>query len=131
MTSQLPLVARTDVEARLGETLAGPEIIQVDSLIAFASAKIRAQVSTIDIRVVAGTLDAELVKGTLVTAVCRALDTLRVGLRVRSEQYPEIQTTYVDATPDLVWFSDGELATLSPNAGSTSGAWTIRPGGAV
>lgn len=129
MTAPLPLLARTDVEARLGEALAEPEIIQVDSLIAFASAKIRTLVSTIDSRLVAGALDAELVKGTLVTAVCRALDTLRVGLRVRSEQYPEIQTTYVDAGPDLVYFTDDELATLAPDAGSASGgAFSIRIG---
>lgn len=130
MTSPLPLVANTDIESRLGETLAGTEIGQVDSLIAFASAKIRALVPGIDARILAETLDADLVKGTLVTAICRALDVLRVGIRVRSEQFPEIQTTYADATPDLVWFSDGELAALSPTAGSTSGAWTIRPGGA-
>lgn len=127
MTTPLQvLVERADVEARLGETLAEPETTQVDSLIAFASSKVRSKVGTIDARIVAGTLDPELVKGTLVTVVCRALDTMRIGLRVRSEQYPEIQTTYADASPELIEFTEGELETLSPDSGKTGGAFTIR-----
>lgn len=127
MTTPLQvLLERSDVEARLGETLAEPETGQVDSLIAFASSKARSKVTALDARIVAGTLDPELVKGTLVTVVCRALDTLRIGLRVRSEQYPEIQTTYADAKPELIEFTDDELATLSPGSGQTGGAFTIR-----
>lgn len=127
MTTPLQtLLERSDVEVRLGETLAEPEAAQVDSLIAFASAKARSKVVSIDARIVAGTLDPELVRGTLVTVVCRALDTMRIGLRVRSEQYPEIQTTYADAKPELIDFTDDELETLSPDSGKSGGAFTIR-----
>lgn len=130
MTTPLPpLVEIADVEVRLGETLADPELGQVHSLIAFASAKLRTNVPTIDTRTAVGTLSRDLVVGTVVSAVVRGLDTLRVGLRVRSEQYPEVQTTYMDATPDIVWFTPGELADLAPSAGMAGGPFTIRPGG--
>ncbi|WP_343466477.1 hypothetical protein AAI421_18240 [Rhodococcus aetherivorans] len=119
------LVERSDIEARLGETLAGPEVDQVNSLIAFASAKIRALVENIDGRVMDGTLDVELVRGTLATVICRALDALRIGLRVRSEQYPEISTTYADSDGALVYFTEDEIGPLKPDRGVSGGAFTI------
>lgn len=130
MTTPLPpLVDLAAVEDRLGETLAHPDTQQVDSLIEYAQVKLRALLPTLDARLAAGVLDPTLVKGTLVTAICRGLDVLRVGLRVRSEQYPEMTTTYADAPGDLVTFTDAELAVLAPTAGIAGGAFTIRPGG--
>lgn len=125
----LPLIQRTDVETRLGETLFAPEIAQVDELIEFASAKLRNLPLRIDERIAGGTLATALVKGVLVTVVVRALDQMRTGLRVRSEQYPEISTTYADGSPSLIYFDDSDLADLSPTVGSQSqGAFNIRPG---
>ena len=123
-----PLITKTDVEDRLGETLADPEVTQVESLIAYASSKLRSRRSlAIDARMLAGTLDRELVKGTVVTAVVRALDAIRTGLRVRSAQYPENTEQYVDADPRLIYYTDDELADLDPDVGETNtGAFTIR-----
>ncbi|MGF7124036.1 hypothetical protein [Rhodococcus sp. BE178] len=124
----LNLVERSDVEARLGETLAEPEIAQVDSLIEYASDKLRALVEDIDERIASGALRFGLVRGTLVTAICRALDTLRIGIRVRSEQYPEISTTYADSDASLVYFTDDELEPLQPSGAGDGGAFSIRLG---
>lgn len=130
MTAPLePLIQLGDVETRLGETLIAPETTQVEDLIEYASAMLRAFPLRIDSRIAAGTLDATLVKGVVVTAVVRALDSMRIGLRVRSEQYPEISTTYADAKPSLIYFDTDDLATLSPTVGAQSnGAFSIRPG---
>lgn len=130
MTAPLePLIQLGDVETRLGETLIAPETTQVEDLIEYASAMLRAFPLRIDSRIAAGTLDATLVKGVVVTAVVRALDSMRIGLRVRSEQYPEIATTYADAKPSLIYFDADDLATLSPTVGAQSnGAFSIRPG---
>lgn len=129
------LVETTDIEARLGETLAGPQIIQVNSLIELASEKLRtpaarAVIGDIDERITDGTLRIGLVRGILVTVVHRAFDALRVGTRVRSEQYPEIQTTYADPDQELVYFTDEEMASLAPepDKSATGGAFTIRLG---
>ncbi len=134
MTSPLQiLLQRSDVEVRLGETLAGPEIGQVESLIELASEKLRspmarAVVGDVDARITDGSLRPGLVLGILVTVVCRAFDALRVGLRVRSAQYPEIQTTYADSAAELVYFTDTELGQLAPEPGDNNGggAFTIR-----
>lgn len=134
MTAPLQsLVERTDVEVRLGETLAGPEIGQVESLIELASEnlrspKMRAVVGDVDARLTDGTLRPGLVRGILVTVICRAFDALRVGLRVRSAQYPEIQTTYADSDAELVYFTDTELGQLAPESDESTGggAFTIR-----
>ncbi|APE10767.1 hypothetical protein BO226_17485 [Rhodococcus sp. 2G] len=130
------LISRTDVANLLGETLTDVEVGQVDALIDFASEKLRAPeqravVGDIDDRLADGSLRPGLLRGVLVTVVCRAFDALRVGLRVRSEQYPELQTTYADSLPELVYFTESELADLAPEpeTGATgSGAFTIRIG---
>lgn|GEM_PF-5270027 len=124
-----PLITVEDVESRLGETLGGTERTQVESLIAFASARLRAYPLDIDNRILQGALDHILVTGVVVTAVARALDSMRVGLRVRSEQFPEVSTTYMDADPSLVFFTADDLAILNPAAGTRSGgAFSIVPG---
>lgn len=130
MTAPLsPLIELHDVEVRLGETLIAPETEQVTDLIEFASAMLRAFPLRIDSRIADGTLNAALVKGVVVTVVVRALDHMRTGLRVRSEQFPESTTTYADANPSLIHFDNDDLATLSPTVGSQSnGAFSIRPG---
>ncbi|WP_245813860.1 hypothetical protein [Rhodococcus marinonascens] len=129
-SSSEPLIEVDDVQARLGETLVEPELSQANSFIVFASAILRSRRHLdIDNRMTSGDLDPELVKGTVTTAVVRALDATRVGLRVRSTQYPEITTSYTDIDPRLVYFTDSELGDLDPEAGNTSGnAFTIRVG---
>ncbi|OQM82026.1 hypothetical protein [Rhodococcus sp. 66b] len=131
MTSPLkpPLITVEDVQARLGETLSEPERLQVESLIEYASARLRAYPLDIDNRILQGSLDPVLVTGVVVTAVIRALDAMRIGLRVRSEQYPEISTTYADADPSLLFFSADDLAVLDPATGvQFGGAFSIQPG---
>ncbi|NKS17318.1 hypothetical protein GS490_13405 [Rhodococcus hoagii] len=129
MTVPVPtLIELSDVETRLGETLTEPEAAQVRSLIEFASDKLRVLVDDLDQRVQDGALRPSLVRGTLVTAVCRAFDTLRVGIRVRSSQFPEIATTYADADDSLVYFTDKELELLQPTGPGVGGAFSIRLG---
>ncbi len=130
MTAPLdPLIWIDDVEGRLGETLADPERTQMDSFIAYASALLRAHKPDVDTAMMDGTLSPALVKGVMVSAVIRAWDSVRIGLRIKSEQFPEITTTYSDANPSLVFFTADELASLSPTLGSASGgAFSIVPG---
>lgn len=129
MTVPVPtLIELSDVETRLGETLADPETAQVQSLIEFAADKLRVLVDGVDQRLLDGSLRMSLVRGTLVTAVCRALDTLRVGIRVRSSQFPEIATTYTDSDDSLVYFTDKELELLQPTGPGLGGAFSIRLG---
>ncbi|NKS78001.1 hypothetical protein GS539_19465 [Rhodococcus hoagii] len=128
MTVPVPtLIELSDVETRLGETLAEPEAAQVRSLIEFASDKL-GSLSTPGSANQDGSLRPSLVRGTLVTAVCRAFDTLRVGIRVRSSQFPEIATTYADADDSLVYFTDKELELLQPTGPGVGGAFSIRLG---
>ena len=122
MTAPLePLIEISDVQEQLGETLDGTEGAQVNWFIAYASAILRARRSDVDSRMFDGTLSPVLVKGVVVTAVVRALDSMRVGLRVRTTQYPEVQSSYADADPRLVYFTDDELAILDPDAGTQAG----------
>jgi hypothetical protein len=114
---------------RLGETtLVEPELTQVNSFIDYATPLLRSQSTGLDARILLGTLDLEIVKGVLVSAVVRALTTMRRGLRVRSMQYPEVTEQYADAPDELVYFTPGELASVSATSGSTGGAFNIRPG---
>jgi hypothetical protein len=43
-------------------------------------------------------------------------------------QYPEVTEQYADAPDELVYFTPGELASVSATSGSTGGAFNIRPG---
>lgn len=123
-----PLAGILDVQVRMGETLDAPEDAQVESFLAYASARLRAHRPDIDDRIATMDLDSVLVTGVIVTAVVRALDTMRTGLRVRGEQFPEISTTYADADASLVYFTPEDLAILDPQAGASGGAFTIRVG---
>lgn len=125
----LSLVESSDVLARLGEeSFSETEQAQVNSFIRYASGLLRSKLPTLDDRLLATTVDRDLVVGAVVTAVVRALDSMRVGLRVRAEQHPEYQATYADASEDLVYFTAGEIAPLVPAASNTSGAFSIRLG---
>lgn len=125
----LPLIESKDVLARLGEdAFSDSEKAQVDSFIRYASGLLRSKLPTLDDRLLARTVNEDLVTGALVTAVVRALDSMRVGLRVRAEQHPEYQATYADASEDLVYFTAGDLAPLIPSTQNTSGAFSIRLG---
>lgn len=134
MTSPLtPLLQTTDVERLLGETLTDAQQGQVEMLIDLASEKlrsprVRAVIGDIDQRLATGDIRQGLIRGILLTVVCRAFDALQVGLRVRSQQYPEISTTYADSVDELVYFTDSELDQLAPEYGDggTAQAFTIR-----
>ncbi|MCJ0906232.1 hypothetical protein [Rhodococcus sp. ARC_M6] len=130
MTAPLsPLIMVEDVQNRLGETFDDTERLQVESLIDFASARLRAYPLDIDARIAQGSLSSVLVTGVLVTAVARAVDAIKIGLRVRSEQYPEISTTYSDVDPSLIYFSPADLELLDPSVGvKFGGAFSIVPG---
>lgn len=125
----LPLIEASDVLARLGEdSFDESEQAQVDSFIRYASGLLRSKLPTLDARIEANSVDHDLVIGAVVTAVVRALDSMRVGLRVRAEQHPEYQATYADASDELVYFTAGELGPLVPAVSNTSGAFSIRIG---
>lgn len=125
----LPLIEVQDVLARLGEDeFSDAEKAQVESFIRYASGLLRSKLPTLDSRLLVQSVDQDLVTGAVVTAVVRALDSMRVGLRVRAEQHPEYQATYVDAPEDLVYFTAGEVAPLAPATQNTSGAFSIRLG---
>lgn len=125
----LPLIQASDVLARLGEdSFDGSEQAQVDSFIRYASGLLRSKLPTLDARIEANSVDHDLVVGAVVTAVVRALDSMRVGLRVRAEQHPEYQATYTDATEELVYFTAGEIGPLVPAVSNSAGAFSIRVG---
>lgn len=125
----LPLIEVQDVLARLGEdAFSDSERAQVQSFIRYAGGLLRAKLPTLDDRILAQSVDQDLVTGAVVTAVVRALDSMRVGLRVRAEQHPEYQATYTDAPDELVYFTAGEIAPLIPPMLNTSAAFSIRLG---
>lgn len=125
----LPLIQASDVLARLGEdSFDSSEQAQVDSFIRYASGLLRSKLPTLDARIEANSVDHDLVVGAVVTAVVRALDSMRVGLRVRAEQHPEYQATYADATEELVYFTAGEIGPLVPAVSNSAGAFSIRVG---
>lgn len=133
MTSPAPLLQSSDIGTLLGETLTESETGQVNLLIDFATEKlrsptVRAVIGDVDQRIASGELRPGLLRGAMLTAVGRAFDVLRVGLRVRSMQYPEVQTTYADSVAELVYFTDAELAELAPEHGDGvhGNAFTIR-----
>lgn len=132
-----PLIVRADVEVRLGQTLVSPETLQVDDLIIYASARLRRLVPDLDARVAewatnpkpVTALDPDLVRGAMVSAVVRALDFSRVGRRIKSEEYPEIRTSYTTDKADEsgIFFTDAEIDDLAyiPSAGSGAVAFAI------
>lgn len=123
-----PLASVADVEGWLGETLTSSESAQSDAWLRYGTAILRALKPGIDERITVGSLDPVLVTGVLVSAVVRALSAMRVGLRVRSEAYPEVSTTYADSDDSLVFFTDSDLNMLDPNIGNPGGAFSIRLG---
>lgn len=129
MTAPTALIQRIDVQELLGETFESPEYAQVDALIRYASALIRTRVGALDERMTAGALPLDLVVGAVAVAVARALEALRAGLRVKSQQYPEVTTTYESGISGLVYFTDDEVLPLLDGATSGS-AFTITPYGA-
>ena len=125
----LPLIETADVLARLGETeFSDTERVQVESFIKYASGLLRSKVPALDERMQTLSVDRDIVTGSVVNAVVRALDSMRVGLRVRAEQHPEYQATYADAPEDLLFFTAGELAPLMPIAPGIAGAYSVRLG---
>lgn len=122
-------ITAANVAALLGETLEAAELTRIEQLIVFAAPKLRSLVPRLDQRVANGKLDVDQVRGTLAAAVARAYESLRIGILTKSEQFPELSTTYT-AGPDLIWFSKSEINSLSPGSDGTGGAFSIRIGGA-
>ncbi len=133
-----PLIILADVEERLEETLAAPESAKADSLIVYASSRLRRLVDSLDTRVAdwdedprpATALDPELVKGAMVSAVVRALIADRNGRGIKSVEYPEVKTTYSGEDPEVpaaVYFTDEELRdlALAPVGRSGAAAFTV------
>lgn len=129
------LIESGAIEEVLGDKLAEPESTRVGALIRYASSRLRRKVPHLDDRIAlwatdstaTGALDPDLVKGTMVAAVMRAVEYFRVGPRVRSEQYPEVTTTYAEPSQaDLlaaVYFTDEELADLLIDGGRPAPRW--------
>ncbi|MFC9786437.1 hypothetical protein [Rhodococcus sp. NPDC127528] len=130
MTAPVPLLSIEDVQAISGETYVDPEIAQVNRFIGIAQAKLRGKVPRLDDRLANLELSAELVKGTAAFAVIRALDSFRIGIRVRRQQFPEVSTDYeAPANPSLVDFPDSEIEELiDRDDRASSDAFTIRIG---
>ncbi|ORJ92580.1 hypothetical protein A6F55_23735 [Prescottella equi] len=122
-------ITAANVAALLGETLEEAELTRIEQLIVFAAPKLRSLVPRLDQRVASGKLDVDQVRGTLASAVAQAYESLRIGLMTKSEQFPELSTTY-RVGPDLIWFSKNEINSLLPGADGTGSAFSIRIGGA-
>jgi hypothetical protein len=122
----LPLADSTDVSATW-RPLTDSEALAVDGLIRFASAIVRRQVPSVDVRLAAGTLDSDLVRGVIASMVQRALvnpDRNRVvGVDdMRMEKDPS-------AASGELYLTDAELALLRPISlvGSTTNqAFNVR-----
>lgn len=119
----MDLLTIGDIETHLGEQLAEPEVAQVSGFIRYATALVRQRVPAVD------STDPDIVRGVLTEVVARALDTVRIGRRVKGLQYPEVNTTY-DSAAGLVYLTDEEVrqltgVTRSPLART---AFTITPG---
>lgn len=114
-----------EVQAQLGETLDGAELEQAEVFIARALAEMRYRVPTLEARLDAGELDLTLAVGVGVDMVIGALEAMRIGLRTRSTQYPEVTTSYADVDSDeLIAMSDVQVAKLSPSV-PVRGAYVI------
>lgn len=113
-----------DVQAQLGETLVEPELGQANVFVTRALAEMRDRVPTLDARLQTGDLVRTLVIGVGVDIVISALDAMRTGLRIKSEQYPESTTEYFRAADELISMSEAQVTKLSPKF-AARGAYVV------
>lgn len=120
------LITVTAVQTQLGETFEGVEKTQVEWLVERALAEIQDNVPGLAARIESGAVSAATVTGVGVDLVLNALDLLRTGLRVKSEQYPETDVEYFrGATDDLIRLTPKQIARLTPQLPAASGAYTV------
>lgn len=125
-TDLADLVNLAAVQVQLGETLAAPETDQVTWFAVRARSTMLSQVPLLQERLTSGALDPNLAKGVGCDIVISALDAMRTGLRIKSEQYPESTTEYFKATADeLIAISASQIALLAPRLPGAAGAYVV------
>ncbi|NIL77608.1 hypothetical protein [Rhodococcus sp. B10] len=125
-----PLISEGDLQTFRSEVFSEAQLPQVLFLIRFASAVARQEVPTLDASVESAALDIDLVKGVICVMVSRALDNMRIGPNIKSEQFPEVTTEYNFSSADfeeLVYMTDKQKARLTPPV-TTSKSFSIAPG---
>ncbi|OZE77221.1 hypothetical protein CH305_18465 [Rhodococcus sp. 15-649-2-2] len=125
-----PLIELVDLQEWRQEVFLEAQQPQVLRLIRFASAVVRDEVPTLDTDVQNAVLDRDLVEGIMCVVVSRALDSMRVGTNIKSEQFPEITTEYNFQSVDMeevVYLSAGQKERLSPKTEQGS-SFSIAPG---
>jgi hypothetical protein len=125
-----PLITEWDLQTFRSETFSELQLPQVLFLIRFASAVARQEVPTLDASLEAMELDHDLVKGVVCVMVSRALDNMRIGPNIKSEQFPEVTTEYNFSSSDfeeLVYMTDKQKARLTPES-NVSASFSIAPG---
>lgn len=120
------LTTAETVSLLLDGDLSDSETGKVDLWIRLASGMIRQAVPSVDERVQDGSLDPDLVSNVAAEMVVRAVQSSRIGYRVRSEAFPEVQVAYQDQAEPWLFLYDHELAQLQPRV-MNSQAFTIRP----
>lgn len=119
-----PLAVPEDITGR-GHTFAAGEEAAAEQMIRDASLIIRQRVSSVDARLADGSLDPELAAMVAAEMVIRVLDNPPPG--VTSWTVDDYTERYGEVRAKL-WMDGDELDLLAP-AGSSSGAFTIRPAG--
>jgi hypothetical protein len=110
------LVSPTAVGTQLGETVVEPELASVEMWIARAIDEMRDKAPTLDADLAAGRVTAVRVQGVGVDVVIRALENQRIGHRVTSQKFPDIETGYAPADGDSIYLTASEIARLQPKS---------------
>lgn len=115
-----PLATASDIEG-LWRPLSDDEQVVATNKIAVASALLRHQVPTVDVRLEAGTLSPDLVRGVVVEAVKRSMQGDPAGLRSRTDTRGPFTETrvYRDAVDYGLYFTPAELAPLTGGTRTT------------
>lgn len=109
------LLTPVAVQVQLGETLVEPELAQVNWFIERTCDEMLDQIPMLAERLASGDLKASRAKGVGIDVVLSALDAMRTGLRIKSEQYPESTVEYFKANAsDLISITPEQIAKLSP-----------------
>jgi hypothetical protein len=117
------------VQVQLGETLAGPELVQVEWFIERTCDEMLDQIPMLAERLASGGLKKSRALGVGIDVVLSALDSMRTGLRIKSEQYPESTVEYFKANAsELISITPEQIAKLSPPF-QQAGAYTVGLGG--
>lgn len=115
MADLTTLLTVETVQTQLGETFVEPELSQVQWFIERTCDEMLDQIPLLAERLASGELRASRAKGVGIDIVLGALDAMRTGLRIKSEQYPESTVEYFKANAsDLISVSPEQIAKLSP-----------------